>query len=187
VSSFEDRTPAQDRTPGAQDRTPGAQDRALGAVRAHPVRLRRVAAAVAVLVTVTFAVIAVLLGDTSSEGVSFGVGDQVAMVLLGLFIAAGIMLLARPSLVADERGLHVRNIFVSHDVPWEVVREVAFRDGSPWATLELADDDQLALLAVQASDGERSVATVRALRALHARHAGAGEGPPPDGRSHGVI
>jgi len=131
--------------------------------------------------------IAVLLGDTSSEGVSFGVGDQVAMVLLGLFIAAGIMLLARPSLVADERGLHVRNIFVSHDVPWEVVREVAFRDGSPWATLELADDDQLALLAVQASDGERAVATVRALRALQARHAGAGEGPPPDGHSHGVI
>ena len=178
---------SEDRTSGAQDRTPGAQERSLGAVRAHPIRLRRVATAVAVLVTVTFAVIAVLLGDTSSEGVSFGVGDQVAMVLLGLFIAAGIMLLARPSLVADERGLHVRNIFVSHDVPWEVVREVAFRDGSPWATLELADDDQLALLAVQASDGERAVATVRALRALQARHAGDREGPPPDGHSHGVI
>jgi len=156
-------------------------------VRAHPVRLRRVAAAAAAVVVATFVVIAVLLGSTSSEGVVFGVGDQVAMVLLGCFVAGGILLVARPSLVADERGLRVRNIVVSHDIPWEVVRAVAFRDGSPWATLELADDDQVALLAVQASDGERSVAVVRALRTLQARHAAAGEGPTPGERSDGVI
>ncbi len=164
-----------------------AVSRDAGVVRAHPVRLRRVAAAIAATVTGTFVLIAVLLGNTRSEGVVFGVGDQVAMVLLGLFVAGGILLIARPSLVADEHGVRVRNILVSHDIPWQVVRSVAFRDGSPWATLELADDDQLALLAVQASDGERSVATVRALRALHARQSGAGEGPPPGGRSHGVI
>ena len=75
-------------------------------------------------------VIAVLLGNASSEGVTFGVGDQIAMVLLGLFVAGGILLLARPSLVADERSLRVRNILVSHDVPWEVVRAVSFSDGS---------------------------------------------------------
>ena len=146
-------------------------------VRARPVRMRRVAVVAAVAVTVTFAVMAVLLGGSRSEGVSFGVADQVAIALLGLFLAGGILLFARPSLVADERGLRVRNIFVSHDVPWEVVREVAFRDGSSWATLELADDDQVMLLAVQAADGERSVATVRALRALHARR-GAGDARP---------
>jgi hypothetical protein len=157
-----------------------------GVVRAHPVRLRRVAAVCAALVVLTFAVIAALLGGTRSEGVIFGPLDQVAMVALGLFIAGGLLLLARPAVTADLRGLHVRNILVSHDVPWEVVREVAFRDGSPWATLELADDDQLSLLAVQASDGDRAVAAVRALRDLHARHA-AGEredrssGGPPDG------
>jgi Bacterial PH domain len=156
-------------------------------VRVHPVRLRRVAAVAATIVVATFVVIAVLLGSTSSEGVVFGVGDQVAMVLLGLFVAGGILLLARPSLVADERGLRIRNILVSHEIPWEVVRAVAFRDGSPWATLELADDDQVALLAVQASDGERSVAAVRALRTLRARHAAAGEGPAPGERSDGVI
>ena len=156
-------------------------------VHARPVRLRRVAAVAATIVVATFVVIAVLLGRTSSEGVVFGVGDQVAMVMLGLFVAGGILLVASPSLVADERGLRVRNILVSHDIPWEVVRAVAFRDGSPWATLELADDDQVALLAVQASDGERSVAAVRALRTLQARHAATGEGPAPGERSDGVI
>jgi hypothetical protein len=148
-------------------------------VRARPVRLRRVAVAIAAVVVATSVVIAVLLGGTRSEGVVFGPGDQVAMVVLGLLLAGGVLLLARPSLEADVRGLHVRNILVSHDVPWEVVRDIAFPDGSPWATLELADDDQLALLAVQAADGERSVAAVRGLRALHARHSAGGARPDP--------
>lgn len=155
-------------------------------VRARPVRLRRVAVAVAAVVVVAFAVIAVLLGNTTSEGVTFGVGDQIAMFVMGLLVAAGALLLARPQVVADVHGLQVRNIVGTREVPWEVVREVAFRDGSPWAMLELADDDQLAVLAVQASDGPRAVAAVRGLRALQARHA-AGEGRDADRRSHGVT
>ena len=156
-------------------------------VRARPVRLRRVAAVAAAVIVVLFGVIALLLGNTSSEGVTFGVADQVAMMVMGLLVAAGVLLLARPEVVADLRGLRVRNIFSTKDVPWEVVRAVAFRDGSPWATLELADDDQIAVLAVQASDGPRAVAAVRGLRALQARHATGERRGGPDERSHGVT
>jgi hypothetical protein len=155
-------------------------------VRARPVRLRRVAVGIAAVVVLVFAVISVLLGGTSSEGVVFGVGDQVAMMVMGLLVASGVLLLARPAVLADLHGVRVRNIATTRDVPWEVVREVAFRDGSPWAMLELADDDQLAVLAIQASDGPRAVAAVRGLRALHARHA-AGEGHGTERRSHGVT
>ena len=155
-------------------------------VRARPVRLRRVAIGIAAVVVVLFVVIAALLGRTSSEGVEFGPGDQVAMVLLGLLVAAGVLLLARPAVVADLDGVRVRNIFTTKDVPWEVVRAVSFPDGTPWAMLDLADDDQIAVLAVQAADGRRAVDAVRALRALHARHA-AGEGRGPSTRSHGVT
>jgi hypothetical protein len=143
-------------------------------VRAHPVRLRRVVIGIAVVVVVLFAVIAALLGHTSSEGVVFGPGDQAAMVLLGLLIATGALLLGRPSVVADLDGLRIQNIVTAKQVPWEVVREVSFPDGSPWAVLELADDDRISVLAVQASDGPRAVAAVRGLRTLLARHA-AGE------------
>ena len=145
-------------------------------VRARPVRLRRVAIGTAVVVVVMFALIAALLGHTSSEGVVFGPGDQVAMVVLGLLIAAGVLLLARPTVVADLHGLRVQNIFSTKDVPWEIVRAVSFPDGSPWAVLELADDDRISVLAVQASDGPRAIEAVRGLRALRARHA-AGERP----------
>lgn len=150
-------------------------------VRARPVRLRRVAFATSAVVVVLFVLLAVLLRRSSSEGVEFGPGDQVAMVLLGVLVAAGVLVLARPSVVADLHGVRVQNLFTTKDVPWEVVRAVSFRDGTPWAMLDLADDDQIALLAVQAADGPRAVTTVRALRALHARHA-AGEGGRPSTR-----
>jgi len=150
-------------------------------VRARPVRLRRVAFTTSAVVVVVFVLLAVLLRRSSSEGVEFGPGDQVAMVLLGVLVAAGVLVLARPSVVADLHGVRVQNLFTTKDVPWEVVRAVSFRDGTPWAMLDLADDDQIALLAVQAADGPRAVTTVRALRALHARHA-AGEGGRPSTR-----
>jgi len=139
----------------------------------------------AAAVVVTFAVLAFLLGNTRSEGVVFGPSDQVAMLVLGLIVAGGVLVVARPSVTADVRGLRVRNILVSHDVPWEAVREVAFRDGSPWAVLELADDDQVALLAIQAADRERAVAAVRGLRALQGRHAARSAAGPADGRPAG--
>jgi hypothetical protein len=155
-------------------------------MRARPVRARWVAIASAAVVVLLFVVIAGLLGRTSSEGVEFGPGDQVAMVLLGVLVAAGLLLLARPAVSADLDGVRVRNLFTTKDVPWEIVREVSFRDGTPWAMLDLADDDQIAVLAVQAVDGQHAVAAVRALRTLHARHA-AGEGRGPSTRSHGVT
>jgi hypothetical protein len=155
-------------------------------VRARPVRLRRVAFGTAAVVVVLFVLLAGLLGRTSSEGVEFGPGDQIAMVLLGVLVAVGVLVLARPAVVADLDGVRVQNIFTTKDVPWELVRAVSFPDGTPWAMLDLADDDQIAMLAVQAADGQRAVVTVRALRALHARHA-AGEGHGPSRRSHGVT
>jgi hypothetical protein len=130
-------------------------------------------------------VLAFLLGNTRSEGVVFGPGDQVAMLVLGLIVAGGVLVVAGPSVSADVRGLHVRNILVSRDVPWEAVREVVFRDGSPWAVLELADDDQVALLAIQAADRERAVAAVRGLRALQARHAAGRTAGSADGWTAG--
>lgn len=142
-------------------------------VRAHPVRLRRVAVVIAAVIVVLFVVIAVLLGNTRSEGVVFGLGDQIAMVVLGLLVAGGVLLLARPSVEGTATGVRVRGPFSTKDVPWGVVREIAFRDGSPWATLELQDDDQIPVYAVQASDGPRAVAAVRGLRALHAAALGA--------------
>jgi Bacterial PH domain len=46
------------------------------------------------------------------------------------------------------------------------VAGVRLDDGSPWASLDLQDDDTVALLAVQANDGLYAVETVLELRRL---------------------
>jgi hypothetical protein len=134
----------------------------------------------AVGTVVAFVVVALLL-RTSNTGVYFRTADQVAMVLLGVLIAAGVLLLARPRVRADARGVEVRNVGVPRYLPWELVRAVSFPDGASWARLDLPDDEYLAVMAVQAVDGQRAVAGIRQLRALHsaARAAPRPVAPPP--------
>ncbi len=115
-------------------------------------------------------VVAVLLKSSSTGVVSFRTSDQVAMVGLGLAMAAGVLLVGRSRVEADTEGLRIRNVLVNHVVPWSAVRAVRFDRHSPWATLLLSNDDELAVSAVQAADGERALVAVRGLRALLADH-----------------
>ncbi|HEX6968339.1 MAG TPA: PH domain-containing protein [Micromonosporaceae bacterium] len=138
-------------------------------VRLRPQRVRVVCWVSAVVVVLLFTLIAVgLEGSTGVGKATFQRGDRFAMVGLGVLIAAGILLFTRPRVEADARGIRVRNLVGSYDLPWQVVRAVRFDRGSAWAVLELHDDELVALMALQAVDRDRAVAGVRALRALHA-------------------
>ncbi|HEV2086798.1 MAG TPA: PH domain-containing protein [Cryptosporangiaceae bacterium] len=149
-----------------------------GVVRARPRRVRVVCWIAAVSVVAVFTTVAMALRstDTTSAGGVFGVGDQVAMVVLGLFVAAGILAFARPRVEADAHGIRIRNVVGGYTLPWEIVRAVRFGDGAACASLELADDDTVAVLAIQAVDKEYALAAVRGLRALlaeaHTRQGG---------------
>jgi hypothetical protein len=125
------------------------------------------------VIVVLFTLIAFSLSGSFNEtGAAFETPDQVAMILLGVLVAAGSLLLARPSLEADGDGVRVRNLFGTIDLPWALVRAVRFNRGAPWVTLDLQDDDVVSVLAIQAADKEHAVRAVRALRDLHARHTG---------------
>jgi Bacterial PH domain len=142
-------------------------------VRARPRRARVVCWLAAVAVVVVFSLVATgLRGTTGEGGAAFQSGDQLAMVGLGVLAALGILMFTRPRVEADARGVRVRNIIGSYDLPWEVVRAVRFNRGAPWVTLDLQDDDVVAVMAVQAADREYALAAVRGLRSLLAASAG---------------
>ncbi|HLU57142.1 MAG TPA: PH domain-containing protein [Pseudonocardia sp.] len=135
------------------------------------VRPRKVliAAWVGAVVTVAlFVAIAAVLPNVQT-GVYFRFADQVALVVLGLFIAGGLLLVARPRVKADAEGIEVRNILVTRRLPWALVLRIAYPDGASWARLDLPDDEYLPVLAIQAVDGQRAVDAITRLRALHAR------------------
>jgi hypothetical protein len=135
-------------------------------VSAVPRRMRLICAVVAAVVVVVMVVVGLLLKSSSTGVVSFHTADQVAMIVLGLLLAAGILALGRPRVDADLDGVRVRNILGSYRLPWAMVRAVRFERSSSWATLLLASGDELGVLAVQAADRERAVAAVEGLRAL---------------------
>lgn len=121
----------------------------------------------ATAILVLFVAIAIVLRN-SPTGVFFRLADQVALVLLGVFIAAGLLLLALPRVRADAAGIEVRNVFTTHSLPWTDVRRIAFPDGASWARLDLPDDEYLPMLAIQAVDRQRAVRGITRIRALHA-------------------
>ncbi len=135
-------------------------------VDSRPVRLTRVCWGVAALVMVVFIAVAIGLGTATTGDAAFRLGDQIAMVVLGGLIATAVLGFTRPRVHADLEGVRIRNVLGEKLVPWQVVRAVRMDDGAPWASLDLEDDDTLALFAVQSNDGDRAVEAVLGMRAL---------------------
>ncbi len=132
----------------------------------RPRKLRMGAWFLAVFIVVAMAVVGLLLKQSNAGGVTFRTADQLAMIGLGIIIAGGVLVLTRPYVRADAAGLEIRNFGSPKQIPWQVVRGVRFSDASPWATLELEDDDAITLLAIQAVDGEAAAAATEELRRL---------------------
>ncbi len=148
---------------------------------ARPHKARVVCWIAAVAVFAVFAAVATALrGPTEGVGV-FHTSDQLAMVGLGVLAALAVLTFTRPRVEADRHGVRIRNVVGSYDLPWEVVRAVRFERGASWATLELADDDVVAMMAIQAADKDKAVAAVRQLRALLAEHGGTAGTTSADG------
>jgi Bacterial PH domain len=142
----------------------------------RPRRIRRVCWVLAPVVVIVFSVLATVLARPVGEGGGvFGPSDRVAMIALGVLVALGILVFTRPKVTADRAGVKIQNVIGGYELPWEVVRSVRFERGNPWLSLELHDDDVVAVMAIQAADKEYAVAGARALRALLAEHQRGGD------------
>ncbi|APU14524.1 MULTISPECIES: PH domain-containing protein [Actinoalloteichus] len=141
-----------------------AESRPILVVR--PRRARRVAIGAAAVLIAVFGVVAVLLRDTPT-GVYFRLADQIAMAGLGILLGCGALVFARPRLTIDAEGLTVRNFISTRRLEWALVLDVTFPDGTPWARLELPEDEYEAVMAVQAADGQHAVRAMRELRRLY--------------------
>jgi hypothetical protein len=125
-------------------------------------------AAAAVILVAHIAVGALL--KISSTGVIFQTADQVALALLGVVIAGAVLLLARPRLRVGPAGIAVRNLIGYKLIPWSEVVDVSFPRGARWARVDLADDEYIPVMAIQAVDKERAVDAMNRVRELLMRY-----------------
>lgn len=149
-------------------------------VTAVPRVLRIALTVVAAGIVGAMTVIAVLLPSSSVGVVAFGLVDQLAMFGLGLAMGGAVLFLGRPRVDADVHGVRVRNIASTQHLSWSRVKAVRFEEKSSWATLLLHNGDEISVLALQASDGQRAVAAVRGLRSLLAAYEAANAKPRED-------
>jgi len=140
----------------------------------RPRKVRMITIPIAAALVVIFVIVAILL-QHDATGVFFGIGDRIALVLIGLALAAGTLVFGRSRVVADDSGVEVRNLFFGQKVSWDLIRAVTFPDGAPWARLELPADEYIPVVAIQAFDGEHAVRAIRELRALHRKMVGSSD------------
>jgi len=130
----------------------------------RPGRTRAAVFAVGFLVVVAFAVIAGLLPNSGPT--AWSVGERVAFAGIGPVLASGLYLLARPKIVATERGLRVVNTMRSTELEWAQVVRVNLRPGDPWVLLDLDSGEVLPAMGIQASGGRSARRAAGVLRGL---------------------
>jgi hypothetical protein len=156
---------------------PTAGSSAAGPLVVRPRKIAVFGSIAAAAVLATMIVLGILL---QSDGIPLRLVDKIGFMSVGVAGAAAIMLVARPRIVADEKGMRVRNVLGDTTLPWPVVLKIAFPPGAHWAQAVLADDETYPLMAIQAMDRQRAVDALKCIRALHTEPAPAAPQPSPE-------
>lgn len=110
------------------------------------------------IMPIVMGTVAVVLCGTLAilGGISFGWPpvDQVLFTGIGVAIAALMFRYASIHATPGPEGLTIRNLLLTRTVDWAEIVGVTFVDGDPWVSLELADTDIVAVMAIQRADGE---------------------------------
>ena len=127
-----------------------APDRAAAAVF-RPTRGRWVATVLGVATLVGSVRRALSLPDR------YEIMDQLTCIGIGVGVAALMSRYATIHARPTTEGLYVRNLGPGELVPWEQITAVRFSQGMPWPRIDLADGLDMAVMAIQRSDGAGSV------------------------------
>ncbi|MFC4337807.1 PH domain-containing protein [Salininema proteolyticum] len=136
----------------------------------RPLKARVGAWATAAVLFLTFGGLSFTFGATTAGGGAVTTADHLGMWGLGAVAAFVVLIFTRPRVRVTDRGIEVRNLGSPTFLPWEVVEGLSFPKGVPWATLELADDDEISLMAVQTTDKARALEATKRLRTLLEEH-----------------
>lgn len=134
----------------------------------RPRSARVVAVVLAVLTVLGLGALAVVVPSTAA--ITTTAGDRLAIAGLALGIGWFCYRQATVRAIPDEEGVTVRNLLLVRRVEWSEVISVRFGQGRPWAQLDLADGDTLAVMAVQRADRAFAEGEARRLATLVALH-----------------
>lgn len=100
---------------------------------------------------------------------TYGTMDRLLCAAIGIAVAAFMYRYATIRAVPTVDGLWVRNLGSGELLPWEEIEAVRFSQGMPWPRLDMRDGTEHAVMAIQRSDGPRSVEDAQRLADLVGR------------------
>lgn len=124
-------------------------------------------AAVSVLV---FTLVAIFSPSYEGAAPAVSLLNRVAIFGLGVVIALFLWRYAVIRAVPTRQGLTVVNLFRTYELEWGQILTVGFSGGTAWAMLELTDTEELAVMAIQRSDGAGATQEASRLAALIQHH-----------------
>lgn len=137
----------------------------------RPVRGRIMSLAAAGGSVVLFGLIALLV-TPADEGGLFGPADRAMIAVVGLGLAAFLWRYSAIRAVPTQEGLTVRNLMITTRVAWADIIDIRYHGGDAWPRLDIRGGDDLAVMAIQKSDGPRANTEAARLAALIAAHRG---------------
>lgn len=143
----------------------------------RPRRGRVVGYVAAGAVFVTFLLGAVIVPGQAGQKGDWALGDRLLIVGMGGVIAWFLWRLASIRATPSKEGLVVRNLLITRKLAWDQIVRMQFGGGAPWASLDLADTDTVAVMAIQKADGDFGRAESSRLAALIQYHSDAPEPP----------
>lgn len=129
-----------------------------------PRRGRQVALGFGIASLLLFGVLALVVPSTALPG--WSALDSWLLFGFGVLVAASMWRFAALRATPSTSGLVVRNVLLTRRVGWAQVSRVRFSGGDPWVVLDLSNGEQLAVMAVQKSDGDFARSESRRLAAL---------------------
>jgi hypothetical protein len=137
-------------------------------VKAEPHKTARIAWISSAFVLIVF-VITSLVMKRYNAGASFNDKDQVGTVVVGIILAALLIMPTRPRMEADEKSVRLRSFLGGwREVPWDVIVAVRFPSKVRFAQLVLPGEETLAIYAIQRFDKQYAVTAMHQLRELYA-------------------
>lgn len=115
------------------------------------------------------------LSTPGTGEVAWSVPDRVMTIIFGCVLAALLLRFAALRAVPTQAGLRIVNLVRSTDLEWADIVNVGFSGGAPWVILELSDTEEVAVMAIQRSDGafaDQEASRLAALVAHHSRSTG---------------
>ena len=134
----------------------------------QPRAARVVAAVLSIVVLVSLVALFVFVRPNAAT--KLAPDDYLLMIVFCGVLWAILWRQATVSAVPDADGLVVRNLLTTRRLAWAEIVSVRFSADRAWAQLDLADGEDIAVMAIQNADGARATREAHRLAALVERY-----------------